>query len=229
VADADRSDSDTDDVSWLRSLLERRRPDPGPVVGRWALGIGDMVADHSITPDKLRGLARKLNHFGGVAISEESVEFDGDDVKWSDITEIRTRSLIEYLFTGGIDRQADKLPLPWFPGRGMLINAISRGALTLLLAAAKQELEGGALEIRIPAEVHYHGMLRTRELCPGMFAAVILADPGVRQCFEATAQAHGITISPAQDDVMEDADERAEQVKSMVASVQAKLDKLKPG
>jgi hypothetical protein len=139
--------TDTDDVSWLRAPLESRRPDPGPIVGRWALGIGDMVADHSLTPDKLRGLARKLNHFGGVAISEESVEFDG---------------------TGGIDKQADKLPLPGFPGHGMLINAISRAALTLLLAAAKQELEGTPLEIRIPAEVHYRGMLRTRELFPGL-------------------------------------------------------------
>jgi hypothetical protein len=219
---------DADDVSWLRQLLESRRPNPGPVVDRWALGIGDMVADHSLTPDKLRGLARKLNYFGGVAISEESVEFDGDDAMWSDVTEIRTRSLIEYLFTGGVDKQADKLPLPWFPGRGMLINAISRAALTLLLAAAKQQLEGGALEIRIPAEVHYRGTLRTRELSPGMLAAVILADPAVRQCFEATAQTHGITICPAEDDVMDDADERAEQIKSMLASVQAKIDKLKP-
>jgi hypothetical protein len=213
----------TDDSSWLQSLLERRRPDPGPVVGRWALGIGDMLADHSLTPNKLRGLVRKLNHFGGVAISEEGVEFDGDDVQWSDVTEIRTRSLIEYLFTGGVDKQADKLPLPWFPGRGLVINAISRAALTLLLAAAKQQLEGGALQIRIPAEVHYHGMLRSRELSPSMLAAVVLADPVVRQCFEATAQEHGITISAAEDDVMEDADERAEQIKSMLAKLQARL------
>lgn len=177
----------------------------------------------------VRGLARKLNHFGGVAISEESVEFDGDDVRWEDITEIRTRSLIEYLFTGGIDKQADKLPLPWFPGKRLLINAISRAALTLLLAAAKQELEGGALEIRIPAEVNHQGLLRTRELSPGMLAAVILADPAVRQCFEATAQAHGITICPAEDDVMEDADERAAQIKSILASVQERIDKLRPG
>lgn len=213
----------TDDASWLKSLLESRRPDPGPVVGRWALGIGDMIADHSLTPNKLRGLARKLNHFGGLAISEEGVEFDGDDVQWSDVTEIRTRSLIEYLFTGGVDKQADKLPLPWFPGRGMLINLISRAALTLLLAAAKQQLEGGALEIRIPAEVHYHGMVHTRELSPSMLAAVVLADPAVRQCFEATAQTHGITISAAEDDVMEDADHRAEQIKSMLAKLQARL------
>lgn len=213
----------SDDASWLQSLLKSRRPDPGPVVGRWALGIGDMIAGHSLTPDKLRGLARKLNHFGGVAISEEGVEFDGDDVQWSDVTEIRTRSLIEYLFTGGVDKQADKLPLPWFPGRGLLINAISRAALTLLLAAAKQQLEGGALEIRIPAEVHYHGMLRSRELSPSMLAAVVLADPAVRQCFEATAQTHGITITAAEDDVMEDADHRAEQIKSMLAKLQARL------
>jgi hypothetical protein len=212
---------DTDDVSWLQSLLESRRPDPGPVVGRWALGIGDMVADHPLTPDKLSGLTRKLNHFGGVAISEEGVEFDGDRVKWVDVTEIRTRSLIEYLFTGGVDKQIDKLPLPWFPFRRKVIGAISRAALTLLLAAAKQQLEGGALDIRIPAEVRYHGMLRTRELSPGMLAAVVLADPAVRQCFEATAQAHGVKIRPADDDVMEDAEERAEQIKSMLAKLKA--------
>jgi hypothetical protein len=218
----------TDDASWLQSLLERRRPDPGPVSGRWALGVGDMVADRSLTPGKLRGLARKLNHFGGVAISEDAVEFDGDTVEWADVEAVRTRSLIEYLFTGGVDKQIDKLPVPWFPFRRKVLGAISRAALTLLLAAAKQQLEGGALDIRIPAEVRYRGLLRTRELAPGMLAAVVLADPAVRACFEATAQAHGVTVCPADDDVMQDADERAEQIKSMLASVQAKIDGLKP-
>ncbi len=37
-----------------------------------------MIANHSLTPRKLRGLVRKLNYFGGVAISEDAVEFDGD-------------------------------------------------------------------------------------------------------------------------------------------------------
>lgn len=213
----------SDDASWLQELLEKRRPDPGPVVGRWALGVGDMVADHSLTPQRLRWLVRKLNHFGGVAISEEAVEFDGDSVEWTEIEEIRTRSLIEYLFTGGVDKQIDKLPLPWFPFRRKVLGAISRAALTLLLAAAKQQLEGGALEIRIPAEVRYDGLLRTRELAPGMLAAVILADPAVRQCFEATAQAHGVSVIPADDDVMDSADERAEQIKSMLTKLQARL------
>jgi hypothetical protein len=207
---------DTDDVSWLPSLLARRRPDPGPVSGRWALGIGDMVAADSLTPSKLRGLARKLNHFGGVAISEDAVEFDGDRVEWADVEEVRTRSLVEYLFTGGVDKQIDKLPMPWFPFRRKVLGAISRAALTLLLAAAKQQLEAGVMDIRIPAEVRYRGLLRTRELAPGMLAAVVLADPAVGQCFQATAEAHGVIVRPADNDVMEDADEQAERIKSML-------------
>jgi hypothetical protein len=215
-----------DDASWLQALLERKRPEPGPVTGRWALGVGDMIADHSLTPRKLRWLVRKLNYFGGVAISEEAVEFDGDKVEWADVEEVRTRSLIEYLFTGGVDSQIDKLPVPWFPFRRKVLGAVSRAALTLLLAAAKQQLEGGALEIRIPAEVRYDGLLRTRELTPGMFAAVILADPAVRECFHATAQAHAVTICPADDDVMDDAEARAEQIKSVLDAISVRVRSL---
>ena len=132
------------------------------------------------------------------------------------------RSLVGYLFSGGVDKQVDKLPLPWFPFRGKVIGAISRAALTLLLAAAKEQLDG-ALEIRIPAEVRHRGLLGTRELSPGMLAAVLLADPAVRRCFEATAKAHGVEIRPADDDVMEDADHRAEQIKSMLDAISARI------
>jgi hypothetical protein len=52
---------------------------------------------------------------------------------------------------------------------------------------------------------------------------VVLADPAVRRCFEATAAVHHVEIHPADDDVMEDADHRAEQIKSMLAKLQARL------
>jgi hypothetical protein len=48
-----------------------------------------MVANHPLTPDKLRGLTRKLNHFGGVAISEEGVEFDAAEQIKSMLARIR--------------------------------------------------------------------------------------------------------------------------------------------
>jgi hypothetical protein len=51
------------------------------------------------------------------------------------VSEARTRNLIEYVFTGWLDTQIDKLPLPWFPFRRKVIGAISRAALTLLRAA----------------------------------------------------------------------------------------------
>ena len=55
-----------------------------------------------------------------------------------------------------------------------------------------------------------------------MLAALVLADPAVRQCLEATAQAHGVDALPADDDVMEDADHRAEQIKSMLDGISAR-------
>ncbi len=47
-----------------------------------------------------------------MAIGEDALEFDGDSVEWADVEEIRTHSLVGYLFTGGLDKQVDKLPLP---------------------------------------------------------------------------------------------------------------------
>ena len=109
-----------------------------------------------------------------MAISEESVEFDGDDVKWSDITEIRTRSLIEYLFTGGIDKQADKLPLPWFPGPRH---------------ADQCDLAGGV-----------DAAARRRQAT-------------------ARGEPHSKSGYPPRTTWMEDADERAEQIKPMLAKL----------
>ena len=207
----------------MQSLLESRRPDPGPVVGRWALGIGDMVADHPLTPDKLRGLARKLNHFGGVAISEEGVEFDGDEVKWSDITEIRTRSLIEYLFTGGIDKQADKLPLPWFPvpqegDRRDLAggaDAAARGgqATTRGRRDGDPDTRRGALPRHVAHPRTVTGHARRGDVGRSGGSSVFRGD-------RAGARHHD---RPAEDDVMEDADERAEQIKSMLDGISARI------
>jgi hypothetical protein len=40
-----------------------------------------MMAEHPLTPDKPRALVRKMNHFGGVAISLEGIEFDGAEAR----------------------------------------------------------------------------------------------------------------------------------------------------
>ena len=219
-----------EEVGRLRALIERTRPAPGPVTGRWSLGIGDLFAEHPKVPKRLRGLVRKLDRYGGLAITETTVEFDGDDVEWSAVTEIRTRNLVEYLLSDAVDQQLESVPLPWFPGRKRVLDAVGKAVLTLLVAAAKQQLERRDVDIRIPAEVHYRGSLRRRrELAPGVLAALVLADPAVNQCLVATATAHGIEVRPADDDLMADAEERAAKVRAKLTALEAKLGKFRPG
>jgi hypothetical protein len=183
------------------------------------LSIGDVVADAVGAPEPVRRIVRLLNHFGGVALSAQSVEFDGDDVDWSDVTDIRTRNLIGYLLSDAIDKQVGKLPVPWFPGRGLLLDAAGSAVLTALVAVARQQLEEGPLDIRIPAEVHYRGVLRGKELSPGVLATLVLIDPAVRECLQETAQTHGVEVRPSDDDPVEAAAHRVDRIKSAIAKL----------
>lgn len=198
------------------TLLDELRPAPGAITGRWAAGVGDTLARLAPVPDVLRGPLRLLNHFGGVAISDDEVEFDGDSVDWSDVHEIRTHALLGYLFSGALDRQVDRLPLPWFPFRGLVLDTAAQLALTTLVGVAGHML-GGVREARIPAEVRYRGVLRDRELTPGILAALLLADPAVRDALIATAEAHEVKVRRAERDALDDAERRARHVKNLLA------------
>ncbi|MDX1882038.1 hypothetical protein [Mycolicibacterium sp. 120270] len=203
------------------ALLNRVRPKSCPAQERWSLSIGDAIADVVRAPDPLRRVAKLLNHFGGVALSADAVEFDGDDVEWSDVTEIRTRNLVGYLLSDAIDKQADRLPLPWFPGRGLVIDAVGAAVLTALVAVAGDQIEHGALDVRIPAEVHHRGVLRDKELSPGVLAALVLTDPAVRECLQETARAHGVEVLPSDDDPVDAAAKRADRIKSALSAIWA--------
>ena len=57
----------------VAALLKRMRPPAGPLTERWALGIGDIVADTARLPRRLRGAVGFLNRFGGLAISPQAL------------------------------------------------------------------------------------------------------------------------------------------------------------
>lgn len=201
------------------ALLNRVRPKSCPAEERWSLSIGDVVADVVNAPEPVRRVVALLNHFGGVAISAQSVEFDGDDVDWSDVTEIRTRNLVGYLLSDAIDKQVGKLPVPRFPGRGLLIDAAGTVVLTALVAVARGQIEDGPLDVRIPAEVHYRGVLHGKELSPGVLAALVLTDPAVCECLQETARTHGVDVRPSDDDPVDTAAHRADWIKSAIAKL----------
>jgi hypothetical protein len=50
---------------------------------------------------------------------------------------------------------------------------------------------------------------------------LVLADPAVRDCVEATAQAHGVPVIPAGDDALEAAARRAAVIRGAVSQVMA--------
>lgn len=203
----------------MTSLLDRWRPAPGPVSGRWSAGVGDALTAALPLPDPLATAVRLLNHFGGVAISAETVEYDGDDVEWSDVADVEMSSLIGYLFSGALDKQLNKLPLPRFPGRSLVVGVASEAALTAIVAVAGDALR--SVDVRIPAEINYRGLVRRRTLSPGIVATLLLVDPAVRSSLTATAEAKGIRVRPADDDPLEDAERRAERINRLVARLRA--------
>ena len=200
------------------AVLRPVRPDPGPATQRWGLGIGEVAAG-KVPPGPLREIARQLNQFGSVVVSPGGIEYDGDEVAWSKVTEVRGRRLVGYLITDAITKQVDRFPLWRFPGRGRVLSGLSQAALTAVAVAADLKLDRGVFTVYIPAEVHYKGLLRGKDIQPGVPAALVLADPAVRDLVEATAAAHGIPVRMADDDALEVAAARAAAIRNAVTGV----------
>jgi hypothetical protein len=110
-----------------QAVIKPVRPNPGPATQRWGVGVGEVAASLPKLPGLVRGIARQLNQFGSVVVSPGGIEFDGDEVAWSKVTEIRTRRLLGYLFTDAVTKQVDRLPVWWFPGRALVLSGLTHG------------------------------------------------------------------------------------------------------
>jgi hypothetical protein len=207
-----------------QTVMRPVRPEPGPVTERWGVGVGEVAARMPLMPGLVRGLARRVgNQFGSVVVSPGGIEFDGDEVAWSQVTEIRTRRLVGYLFTDAVTKQVNRLPVWRFPGRSLVLSGLSNAALTAVAVVADLHLDHGVFTVYIPADVASKGLFRTARMSPGIPAALVLADPAVRDCVEATAEAHGIAVRPADDDALERAAYRAAVIRAAVGAVGAVL------
>jgi hypothetical protein len=213
-------------VEMFQQLLAKRRPPAGPIPGEWSIGVGDLLAEHPKVPSRVRGLIVKLNRFGGVAYSPQEIAFDGEDVPWEKVTEVRTRHVVDYLVGDAVQQQVENLPMPWFPGRKRLLDALGQALLTITIATAKEQLEKFELDLRVPAEVAYKASFgRTKELGAGVVSALVLADPAVNQSLIATAQARGVTVTSGDDELLANADERADKIREKVKALEAELDR----
>lgn len=210
-------------VGTVSAVIKPVRPDPGPATERWGIGVGEAAAGLLNLPGPVRGLARQLNQFGSVVVSPDGIEFDGDEVDWSRVTEIRTRRLVGYLVTDAVTERVNRLPMWRFPGRGLLLSGLSHTALTVIAVVADLKLDRGVFTLYIPADVKFKGLIRSKQMSPGVPAALVLADPAVRDCVEATAAAHGVPVRQADDDALEAAAERAAVIRSVAVQAVAGL------
>jgi hypothetical protein len=220
-------DSDVSEVvEVFRRLLAEHRPPPGQLYDGWSMGVGDVLASLPKVPKRVRGLIRKLNRFGGVSLSPQEIVLDGDDVPWEKVTEVRTRHLVGYLVGDAVQQQVEGLPMPPFPGRRRLLDALGQALLTLTIATAEEQLD--KVDFFIPAEIVYKASFgRRKELNAGFISALILAEPAVIEALIATAKARGITVTPADDDMVATAEERAAQIREKITALQGELDKFK--
>jgi hypothetical protein len=214
-----------DIVERLNAIIDARRPPAGPITQPWSVGLGDLVGDIPGFPRRLDGLARRLDRFGGVAITPETIAFDGEDVEWEDVTEVRVRHVLDYLVDDAVEQQLERLPLPPFPGRKRVLEALGKAVLTWSLVLAKEQLEKPSFDLRVPAEIDYRGRFRsTKTLGGGVVAAIMLADPSVSASVIATAQAKGIPVVQA-DNELNAAIDRSAELRQKIAKIQAELDR----
>jgi hypothetical protein len=215
-------------VDRFKQVLDERRPPAGPIVDPWATGFGTLLAEHPKIPKRVRGLISKLDHFGGVAYSSDEVAFDGDDVPWEKVIEVRTHLLLPYLVGDAVAQQVEGLPMPWFPGRKRLLDALGQALLTISIATAKDQLTRDELDLRIPAQIVYKASFgRKKELNAGLVSALVLFEPAVNESLIATARAKGIPVTAADEGMAANAEKRAAQLREKIATLEAELDRFK--
>jgi hypothetical protein len=187
---------------WAYTALTSVAPPPVPVNEPWRLSIGVLLGRHPKTPALAHKALGLLDRFGAVHLGPAAVGFDGEEIGWEKVTEIRTRNAFEVMTTQALEQEVDRLRelLPPVPGRKWVVTKAAEAVATVVLAA----LERGSVdqrldELPVPVEIVYKGMLGRQKIqVGGLFAAAVLTVVDrAAWSLEATAQQFGIPVTSA--------------------------------
>ncbi|MEV6208629.1 hypothetical protein [Kitasatospora sp. NPDC051914] len=183
---------------WVRRALAALPPPEAPAVEDWEVSIAALIGRHPRVPGPAVWLLHQLDGFGQVSFGPEKVGFDGEDVDWAKVQELRLHSTLDLLPDVVVDKEVDRIRefLPPLPGRKWVVTKAAEGLLTLALAAVEAAEEAGREERLLPCELVHRGLLgRPRKLGGGLFAAAALASlPLAAKSLVATAEAHGVPV-----------------------------------
>ncbi|MET8627244.1 hypothetical protein ABZW30_26395 [Kitasatospora sp. NPDC004669] len=194
---------------WALTALGSVAPPPVPATEPWKLSVGTLIGRHPRTPAVAHKLLGLLDGFGAVHLGSTEVGFDGEEIEWDKVVEIRTRNAFEVLTTTALEQDVDRIRefLPPVPGRKWAVTKAGEALATVVLAA----LERGSVdqrldELTVPTRIVHRGLLgRRRTADAGSFAAATLVVVGqVGESLIATARQRGIPVLPADQPVEPD-------------------------
>lgn len=174
---------------------------PLPGSRPWKLSIGGLLSRHPKVPRGAGRVLGLLDRFGAIEFGPEKVGFDGEDVRWEKVIEIRTRTLDDLLLgpvsESVVDRVRDRLPP--VPGRRWAVRQAVQTVTALVLAARQDLLEGRVDRTPIPCEIVYLGRLGgVKHMEAGLFAALCMdRRPEIGAALQAAARRRHVAVCPA--------------------------------
>lgn len=211
---------------WAYSVLSSFEPPRVPVTEDWKLSVGVLVGRHPRTPGVVRKALGLLDRFGAVRLGPAEVGFDGDDVEWDKVLEVRTRKAFEMMTTQSLDREVNRIRelLPPLPGRKWVVTKAAEALTTIVLAALENSSEERLGDLVVPSEIVYKGLLgRRRTVSGGLFAVAVLAVvQESREGIVAMAEQHGIKVTEAEP-VQEEAAARITTLRERTDAISGRL------
>jgi hypothetical protein len=176
-------------TAWLANV-----PMPqAPATETWALSIGTLVGRVGNLPPVAAKALGLLDRFGRVSVGPDKVGIDNEDVRWSEVTAVRTSPAGAMLGQNAVAHELDRIKrlLPPVPGRAAVLGQVE-AVLGVLLARAL-----GSPGSEVMSAIESTGRLgRTRTVSVGLAAALVLsAMPEVNRSIRATAEQRGIPVS----------------------------------
>ncbi|MBC2875654.1 MULTISPECIES: hypothetical protein [Streptomyces] len=185
---------------WVMEALERLGAPDAPATRPWEVSLGSLIGSHPLVPGALAKPLKLLDRFGAVRIGPDSVGFDGDDIPWDKVVEIRMvggyRSLTKDVIDGAFE--GVRRVLIAVPGRDWVLDRVAEALTSLLFRRLRGADETGTVQdVLVPGEIVYRGgAFGRKKSCEVSLypLAFLLGSPAVVHSLLTTAEARGVPV-----------------------------------
>lgn len=226
------------DDEWLRWALVTYPQPEYPLDEDWSVSIAALLAKIPKFPRFAVRLLGLLDRFGAIHIGTQRIGFDGSELDWDRVTEIRLHNPADLLTEHVLEEELKRLLwiVPPVPGRRWLLRRVGRIVLTmyLIVEGGTQELLGAkasdegaedasdGLPPGVPAEIVYRRrLLGETSHEAGLVSVLLLAlMPQTKVVLHQIAQERGIPfVSAEREGTLTAAADNAEAVRGRVGGV----------